>query len=250
MVFGKKSLSYLEFFNSHLYPEMEDLKAMVVQKWNNVSNEMGIGKESLSITPNDKDLNLAMYALLEPIIHSTFDIMNYAVGKLVFQERFLQIGLEKGWFIPENPENALDELTKLINVWEKPMASAATAGAKHPAHSIMEQLVKTKVGEDGASAVYKVIAIPLEQKHADVWKKIRSIVQKSEFNYKLENPEDQELLAKEESNTSQKEVKEKDQSNKQVVQKEIGVDAKWLGNKDFLIILGIAFFIMLLFLLT
>jgi hypothetical protein len=39
MVFGKKSLSYLEFFNSHLYPEMENLKAIVVQKWNS-SNEI------------------------------------------------------------------------------------------------------------------------------------------------------------------------------------------------------------------
>ena len=130
------------------------------------------------------------------------------------------------------------------------MASAATVGAKHPAHSIMEQLVKTKVGEDGASAVYKVIAIPLEQKHADVWKKIRSIVQKSEFDFRLGNPEDKEFLANEESNTSQKEVKEKNQSDKEVIQKEIAVESKWSGKKDGLIILGIASIIVLLFLLT
>jgi len=249
MVFGKKSLSYLEFFNSHLYPEMENLKAMVVQKWNS-SNEMT--NESFSLTSNDKDLNLAMYALLEPIIHSTFDFTNYAVGKVVFQERLLQIGLEKGWFVPIIPELASNELTELINVWEMPMSSAAAAGVKHPAYSIMEQLVKTKIGDSDVAAMYEVIAIPLEQKHTDVWKKIRSTVQKLEFDYTLENPEDKELLANKESNISQKEVKEKGQGNNHVVQKEIRVDAKRLGNKDrdFLIILGIPFAIILFFLIA
>ena len=247
MVFGKKSLSYLEFFNSHLYPEMEDLKAMVVQKWNS-SNQMS--NKSFSLTSNDKDLNLAMYALLEPIIHSTFDITNYAVGKIVFQERLLQIGLEKGWFVPNNPENASNELTELIDVWEKPMSSAATAGEKHPAYSIMEQLVKTKIGDSDVAAMYEVIAIPLEHQFAVVWKRIRSTVQKIELDYTLESPEDKELLANKESNISQKEVKEKGQGNNHVVQKEIRVDAKRLGNKDrdLLIILGIPLVIALLLL--
>jgi len=93
--FLKKKISYIEFFDSHVIPEIEILRTSIILLWNNIYKDFPEG--SVKLDETDEDLNFAVCALMERILLSCWNITDSASGSMIFERRMYDIGQRDGW---------------------------------------------------------------------------------------------------------------------------------------------------------
>ena len=229
----KKRTSYISFFDTHVVPEIESIKSLIISVWNKIYEDYPTG--SLILEENDEDLNYAVCALMKPIFRTNWGIHEYALGKIIFDIRVKQIGIQNGW-LDKNISAAYYSLSK--DLWENRMSGSdivipiikrltrikikstpeyedfieeakkkfdisdfaefnknATEEQKKEWYDYLENNIpEGLITPQHVRDLYNVIALTIENPYRKTAKKLRKVIKKSAFDYPLRE-QDLNLLA-------------------------------------------------------
>ena len=177
----KENTSLSSFIDIHLIEAFHEIRALIMKVWSD-SRLYEDPPGAPELRKNDEDLNYAVIALFEPILHTSFGITEYAVGKIIFHTKIMELGKEEKWCNTDK----LTNFVKRVDVYEDLITNMEK---DDPVEVITNALAKKKGTRDGFE---NLLCLPIGSAYFDIGKQVINTAKKDIFEF--QHSEDQIYL--------------------------------------------------------